>query len=43
MALKKADLESHRAEYQSQVACARTAEAAGLYDDAVTFAISAWG
>jgi hypothetical protein len=42
MALKKAEMEAHRREYQSRMAEAFSAERKGLYRAAVAAALSAW-
>jgi hypothetical protein len=42
MAMAKAEIFAHAAEYRTRMAAAQTAEAAGLYRDAIRHAMSAW-
>lgn len=42
MAMKKAEMESHRAKYHDQMAKARAAQQKGLYHEAVELALSSW-
>ncbi len=42
MAMKKAEMEQHRAEYHSLMSMARLAESRGLYREAVEHALESW-